>query len=380
MADHENASGRDAIYGNKRILILIHRLSVGGAERSAVNLAHSLCQSGARVTLATTELPGNGDYSLNQQVTRIDLNLGKSDERNRIGLIYRFRQLWRTRKLIRREMPDVVISFLPIQSVIALIANLGLRNKVLVLERSYPPNTRIGPTWHILRKMTYGLAETVIAQTQDTADWILQHTYASRTSVIPNFVVWPSVAEFPVVLIEQHVQPDAKVVLAAGTDRKIKGFELLIKAFADVVESKTEWVLVIAGPENGDNYAGLTEIYGIRDRVIFPGRVGNIGDWYERADIFVLSSLTEGFPNVLLEAMAAGCCVVAFDCNVGPRDIIRDNIDGILVPPADDAALTQVLKELVCDAKRRGELALKAEEVKVRFGRESVLKQWEKVL
>ena len=94
-----------------------------------------------------------------------------------------------------------------------------------------------------------------------------------------------------------------KVILASGRLHKYKQFDLLIKAFLKLKEKHLDWDLVILGNgEERDNLNHMTRNFGITDRVHFPGSVGNISEWYERADLFVLSSIVEGFPNVLLEA------------------------------------------------------------------------------
>ena len=136
---------------------------------------------------------------------------------------------------------------------------------------------------------------------------------------------------------------------------KYKQFDLLIKAFLKLKEKHLDWDLVILGNgEERDNLNHMTRNFGITDRVHFPGSVGNISEWYERADLFVLSSIVEGFPNVLLEALTYGLPCISFDCNTGPRDIIQDGFNGILVDPNEkELGLSNAIDKIIVNQELR---------------------------
>src|SRR5206468_11997538 len=122
-----------------------------------------------------------------------------------------------------------------------------------------------------------------------------------------------------------------------------------------VASGRRDWSVVILG-EGSERDALLAQAaaLGIGDRMFLPG-TGNSAGLYERAGVFATATRVEGFPNVLLEAMASGLPVVATDCHSGPREIVRDGVDGLLVPVDDVAALAGSLDRLLGDeALRRG--------------------------
>src|SRR5205814_1242532 len=119
---------------------------------------------------------------------------------------------------------------------------------------------------------------------------------------------------------------------------------------------------------------------GVADRVRFSGLVNGVQTAFGAAKIFVLSSRFEGFPNVLLEAMAAGLAVASFECPSGPKEIIRDGLDGVLVEPENEEALSRALGLLMEEPERRAALGQRATEVVARFSRERVMAQWDAVV
>ncbi len=219
-----------------------------------------------------------------------------------------------------------------------------------------------------------------MALTQGTARWLRDHVPGSRVVVIPNAVRWPLQEQEPVVPVPD--KGERLRLLAVGRLHPVKGFDLLIQAFAMVASYFPDWDLVIVG--EGEERAALQkqiETAALQKRVQLVGRVGNIKDWYEQSDMYVLSSRSEGLSNTLLEAMASGLAVVAMDCDTGPREIIRDNIDGILVNPPEDAdALAAHLSDLMARPLKRAALARRAVDVRDRFSVPIVMAQWERLL
>jgi glycosyltransferase involved in cell wall biosynthesis len=232
--------------------------------------------------------------------------------------------------------------------------------------------------WERLRRHLYSHLAAVTVLTGESAVWLKAHTYARRVPIIPNAVVWPLPIQSPRLDPVSVGIPGRKRLLAVGRLVSQKGFDWLITAFAMLAERYPSWELVILG--EGPLRPALqaqVDAADLQQRVFLPGRVGNVGQWYEYADLYVMSSRFEGFPNTLVEALAHGLPAVSFDCDTGPRDIIRHEVDGLLVPLGDVAALTADLERVMGDVNLRLRLATRAVEARERFSMERIAGMWE---
>ncbi|MER7506026.1 glycosyltransferase family 4 protein [Nonomuraea pusilla] len=177
---------------------------------------------------------------------------------------------------------------------------------------------------------------------------------------------------------QEHSRQVNPVVVAAGRLVPQKGFDLLIPAFAQVVAERPEWRLRIfgTGPRR-TQLAGLIEQHGLGEHVSLRGRTERLDQELADASVYALSSRFEGLPMVMIEAMTHALPVAAFDCPTGPRDVLTDGVDGLLVPPRDVDGLAAALKRLVADRDLRLRMGLAAAETSRAYAPEVVMPRWD---
>lgn len=363
-----------------KVLVLIYSLSAGGAERVTVNLANYWVKRGLAVDVVTLAGRATDHYQLDSRVGRIALDVDAVSEGIWQAVGGNLRRVRAIRSTLYACKPDVALGMMGSANCLLALAAMGTGIRVVGSERVHPPTVPLGPAWETLRRLVYPRLASVVAQTQESADWLRRHTGVRRVAVIPNAV------EYPLPPLAPHVDPPRaegttagnRLLLAVGRATPQKGFDRLIAAFAVLAPQFQSWKLAILGDGAGrSELLAQARALSLMDRVLLPGRVGNAGDWYAAADLFALTSRFEGFPNVLLEALAYGVPAVAVDCQTGPRDIVRHEVDGLLVAQNDDRALTAALARLMSDADLRHQYATRARDARERFAMDRIGRAWE---
>ena len=353
-----------------RIALVISALGAGGAERVIIGLANTWAARGCDVSLITFEPAGTSPYY--EVDPRVDLcQLGVESAGRPIwrAIVQGGRRVRALRRALRAARPDIAISFLAKINVLTVLATRGLGLPVIVSERNNPERQQFRGIWRWLRSCLYGVAHCVVTPSRGVLATFPQAIRA-RGRVIPN----------PVDLAPpRRRQPaNTRQLVAVGRLVHQKGFDLLLRAFAQIAPDHPQWTLTIWG--EGDERAALEALradLGLTARVRMPGVTDRPGQWVEDAEVFVLSSRYESFGNVITEAMVAGLPVVAFDCPWGPGDILRDGEDGLLVPPEDVDALAAAIGRMIADPGLRRRLGEAATRNVRRFRREAIVAQWD---
>lgn len=360
------ASGQLA--GDARILFVLPSLGAGGSERVVTTLANHWAYQGRKVGVANFDTNGfEPFYPLAHEVDLFRLGLPVSSGGLPSQILQTYRRIKALERVYCEFKPDAVISFLTKANVMAILAALRFGGPVIISERNNPKLQQFNAFWRMARAYSYPKAFSFVTMTKGAAAYYPEHQ-RPRTTIIPNPVILPE---------DWQNRRGGHTITAVGRLTEQKQFHLLIDAFASIAEQFPTWNLEIWG--EGALRADLEQQrskLGLDNRIALPGLTERPGGWVETADVFVLSSAYEGWPNVIVEAMAAALPVVAFDCEHGVTDMIEDGVNGLIVPLDDVPALAEALARLLNDTELRSSLASRALEASARYNTSAIADQW----
>ena len=356
-----------------KITLISSSLEVGGAERVMSIIANYWAARGWQITILSFDDGSLSPfYDLDKRIEYRSLGIDNRDAYKLANCGRTLNQIRLLKKAIIVSRPDVVISFVNTTNIMTLLACWSLKVPTIVSEHVYPALGGLSKIGQFLQKWTYRRATLITVQTHSGLSFF-PSSQGYQTVVIPNPVALPESEP-----IESQLYTDDRHLLAIGKLIPQKGFDLLIRAFAQICDRHPEWTLTILGEgEMRAELAHLCEQLQLEEQVFLPGTVRNIDAHLRKADIFALTSRFEGFPVTLCEAMACGVPVIAADCLSGPREIIHNNIDGLLVVPDNVDALAVGLDILMSDPVKRQYFSHHAPSVLDRFGVEPVMSIWD---
>lgn len=349
---------------------MIHSLQAGGMERVMAELvAYFAKNSQYKVHLVLYGIKRDIFYEVPENITiyRPDFAFDNS------------KRLWstlRTNFFLRRTIttinPAAVISFGERWNSMVLLALLGTRVPVFVSDRAQPDKS-LGRVHDFLRRFLYPKATGVIAQTEKALQIYKKMYNQSNFKVIGN----------PIRPIPDRDLRKENHILMVGRYIQSKQQDVLIDIFSRL--QAPDWKLVLVGYDhlkqsNQVAWEKLAEELGVADRVVFAGKQSDVEHYYLSSKIFAFSSASEGFPNVVGEAMSAQLPVVAFDCIAGPSDLIKDNFSGFLIPMNDREMFAKRLQQLIDNETLRAELGKNAQTFIQKFEMNYICRQFEQFL
>ncbi|CAK8582482.1 glycosyltransferase [Priestia megaterium] len=316
----------------KKYLFVSNSLSSGGAEKVVSILASGIAEKGYDVHLILYEKAKN-EYPISNKV-KIHL-LPKSNGENRIK--YYAQKFILMRKMIYEINPDIIIPFFPYQINQFFVASRFMKVPFITTVRNNPFLFPESKKMRILGKMVGLLSTGIFLQTEEQANFFPEFS-RKKTFIVPNPVSND--------LIECNYQNRDSIqeIATFGRLSTQKNQRLLIEAFAIVYKANKSLKLSLYGEgDEENNLKILVKNLGIEEAVTFKGRVSNVIEALISTDLFVLSSTYEGMPNALMEAMAVGLPCISTDCPTGPKDLIQNMKNGILVKSNDVSELVSAI-------------------------------------
>ena len=319
--------------------IYIHDLSPGGVERQSLVLARQLQEKGIDVVLVVHQMRGELLPLMPPGVPVVNLSSART-----------LQDVWRLRRFIRDEQPDIFMANVDHNNIAAALANVlaGSDTKLVICQHN-PLTAGFHATvnWkHRVVPWFYNILASHIDYAVAVSDGIAEELVdagfsASKVGTIFNAVIgedFEDRANGPVI----HpwlAEKDRAVFVTAGRLVEMKDHRTLLRAFAIHLRQRPARLMLLGVGPMLEQLQALTRSLEIEEHVAFEGFVSNPLPYMRAADAFVLSSRSEGFGNVLVEAMGCGTPVVSTDCPHGPADILAHGQFGILVPPRDPGAL-----------------------------------------
>ncbi len=385
-----------------RVTFVAAGLRCGGIERALVTIAGDLADRGHRVTVITYAPASTDFFTLPRNVARVSLDIRAGAPTPVLRLLSTTRARLRSlRAAIDSSEPDVVISHAPQINVPTLLAMRGSPVPVVVTEHGdVPVRLEVARpwlwkkwVWYRLRRQHYRRAFKVVSVSRAidrNFGWLGEERREVIHNPFPSITPLTSLQELP-----PGLDPGRPWMVSMGRLSHAKGHDVLLAAFACVAARFPQLQLVIIG--DGELRARLHQLAGElieTQQVIFTGALASPFPLLCHAQFFVLASRYEGFPMAIGEALACGLPVIATDCpsrprkfgergvvgGCGIRELVRDGIDGLLVPPEDPVALANAIMRWMEDPQERGRLAQHAASGMVRFSREKIVGAWERVL
>ena len=326
------------------IACLIPTLQIGGSERVITLLANEFAKRAdltVHVIVYGRESASAYELAENVSVHRPDFEFN-----NRFRLLSTLRRLGFLRRAIKQGRYDALLSFGDQWNNFVMLACLGLRTRVFLSDRS-SPELDIGRFQSCLRRLLYPRAAGLLAQTRQARNMARKHRFNDRVCVVPNPVVSRQLAK---------ESGRRNTILSIGRMIATKNYDHLLEIFASL--NSDDWRLTIVGDDSqGQSHrqylSGLVDRLGVGERVDFTGEQSDVQSFYDRAKIFAFTSSSEGFPNVVAEALSSGLPVVSYDCVAGPSDLIVHGENGYLVDLFDKRAFRNHLDELIVDEDKR---------------------------
>ncbi len=337
--------------------------AAAGTERISTGVMNELADRGYQVVVVLFGTDKTSAFPLNDKIKILLIGIPFENK-------YKLKAAFYLKKIINEIKPDYVINVaVPMMQVSFLAKCLGMKGKVITWDHF---TLFVGSKWGTLFRIFSVIAshQMIVLTEQDRNSY--PRLLKKKISVIGNFVMD---AKFKSNLMN-------KKLLSVGRLVQTKGFDILLDIWVDISKSHSDWILQIVGSgEEKENLWNKIEELHLEENVQMIPAVKNIEDYYVDASIYVSATQLESWGLVLAEAKSFGLPIVCFDCPHGPRNIVRNEIDGDLIALNDCDDMKAKILLLMDDLELRrkyGEAA--REDFECRFSKRSIFNKWTELL
>lgn len=356
----------------KHIAMLIGSLNKGGSERVLTNLAGYFHSRGYKVTIVTQYQTDN-EYVTGEGIDRVLSDITE-EETGRSRIANFFRRFYKLRGIWIARRPDLILSFIGKNNIMAILTSRFLNIPTVAAVRGEPKEEYNTPLLKYLAQIMFPMADGIIFQTNAGRNFFGE-AVKKKAIVLKN----PLNAEFT---REPFTGERDKEIVAVGRIDANKNHEMIIKAFSVIAGQYPDYRLTIYGEgELRQSLINKTEELGLGNQIRLPGSISDVAEAICRASVFILSSYSEGMPNTLMEAMALGLPCISTNCSGGgPKELIENGENGILVEPGDWKKMAENLQNIISNDKLSKKLSKNALKMKEKLNPELINASWEEYL
>ncbi|MBC2840334.1 glycosyltransferase family 4 protein [Robiginitalea sp. SC105] len=357
---------------NEKIAFLLPSLGSGGAERVVTILANELVKE--RPVTIITYSTGNPYYQLSPEIKLFHCTDSINPSSSLLEAIKtNIKILKALVNILKEQKINLIIGFLTSANVLSIIAAKICSIKAIISIRNNPDKDRPTKFWSILTRLTYPFANHVTVQTSPIKKILSNYVSNNKISILPN-PLNPDFANK-----RNKDTPKQKIILSVGRFTDQKNHEMLIRSFGKIPIG--DWRLIIVGDgEKRIEYEQLIKELKLQNSVDLPGRKKDIYEYYNSASIFAFSSIFEGFPNALLEAMYFGLPCISTNCPTGPSELISNEVNGFLVDVNDTEAFSVGLQKLIDSPDLRSEFGNNASKSVEKYELRKIIQNWNSLI
>lgn len=360
-----------------KYLFLITGMPMGGAERVMATLANEFVAKGHQVRLVTLKKAISA-YKLDE---RIEFIGGNSEATSSNYIVRKIQTIYAAIKSIifyRRQLkeykPDMILSFLTNTNLLAVINNLiSLKKYPVIISERCDPRTRSKLLIKLCNKV-YPLADSIVCQSKVIENYFLEQNSKSKTTVIANPINEECINK-------KDISKRQKKIVAVGRLNNQKNYDLLIDAFSDIEKDYPNHKLEIygQGPEK-NRLQNKIDNLGLTDKILLMGTRQNVMQDVADAELYVMSSDFEGFPNALAEAMASGIPVISTNFPTGvAKELIKDDENGYVVPVRDRKMLSDAMMKILSKESVQNVMSKNNKKLREQLNVNNITTRWEEL-